>query len=136
VKTHHDLIYYSAGDIGYYDENGYFYVVDRLKELIKYKGLQVAPAELEATLLNNDKVLDCAVIGVPDDEAGELPRAYIVTQPGQELSDDELNGYMSEHLSKHKQLRGGIIRVNEIPKSPSGKILRRILKQEALKEFQ
>lgn len=59
---------------------------------------QVAPAELEATLLNNDKVLDCAVIGVPDDEAGELPRAYIVTQPGQELSDDELNGYMSGGL--------------------------------------
>ncbi|XP_067949811.1 luciferin 4-monooxygenase-like [Watersipora subatra] len=122
-------------DIGYYDDEGFFHVVDRLKGLIKYKGFQVAPAELEALLLAHQKILDSAVVSVPCNEAGELPRAYIVAKPGQSASDEEINTYMKEKASNHKQLRGGIRVIDAIPKSASGKILRRVFKDQALKDI-
>ena len=78
-----------TGDVAEMDDDGYYAIVDRLKELIKYKGFQVPPAELEAILINHPAVADCAVIGVPDDEAGELPKAFVVVS-GDEVSDDEL----------------------------------------------
>lgn len=84
-----------SGDVGYYDEQGYFYVVDRLKELIKYKGFQVPPAELEAVLLTYPGIKDAAVIGLPHEEAGELPAAFIVKQEGSNVTIDSINTFVN-----------------------------------------
>ncbi|MGH2734424.1 MAG: AMP-binding protein, partial [Actinomycetota bacterium] len=115
-----------TGDIGKVDEDGYFFLVDRLKELIKYKGFQVPPAELEALIITHPKVSDVAVIGVPDEEAGEIPKAFVVAT--EELTPDELMGWVAQHVAPHKKVRRVEI-VDEIPKSASGKILRRVLKE-------
>lgn len=85
-----------TGDLGYYDEDKYFFIVDRLKELIKYKGFQVAPAELEAILLNHPKVLDTGVVGAPDELAGELPVAFVVKRPGADVTEKELVEYVAD----------------------------------------
>jgi acyl-CoA synthetase (AMP-forming)/AMP-acid ligase II len=113
-----------TGDIGYVDDDGYFFLVDRLKELIKYKGFQVPPAELEAVLLSHPNVADAAVIPVPDEEAGELPKAYIVKSG--EVTEDEIMTFVAEHVAPHKKIRL-VEFTDEIPKSASGKILRRVL---------
>ncbi len=115
-----------TGDIGVCDPDGTYRIVDRLKELIKYKGFQVPPAELEAILIAHPEVADCAVIGVPDDEAGELPKAYVVPA-GENLDHVALMAHVAEQVSPQKRIRL-IEEIDEIPKSPSGKILRRILK--------
>jgi len=115
-----------TGDIGYADDDGYFYIVDRLKELIKYKGFQVPPAELEALLLTHPLITDAAVIGVADEDAGELPKAYVVLAPGAELSASDVQAFVAERVAPHKRIRL-VEFVDEIPKSASGKILRRIL---------
>lgn len=117
-----------TGDIALIDDEGYMFIVDRLKELIKYKGFQVAPAELEATLVAHSGVQDAAVIGRPDEEAGELPVAFIVAADPAP-SEDELKAHLAETLSHYKQVHE-VNFVSEIPKSPSGKILRRVLKQQ------
>jgi acyl-CoA synthetase (AMP-forming)/AMP-acid ligase II len=120
-----------TGDIGYVNDDGYLFVVDRLKELIKYKGLQVAPAELEAVLLTHPAVADAAVIGVPDDEAGELPKAFVVLKG--EATVEQIMAHVAERVAPFKKVRMVEI-VTQIPKSSSGKILRRVLKdQEKLK---
>jgi len=120
-----------TGDIGHADPDGHFVVVDRLKELIKYKGFQVPPAELEALLVAHPGVADVAVVGDPDDEAGEIPHAYVVRQPGDGESDDELAAALQEFVASqvahYKQVRR-ITFVEAIPKSASGKILRRMLR--------
>ncbi|RDD38269.1 4-coumarate--CoA ligase 1 [Trichoplax sp. H2] len=116
-----------TGDIAYYDKDGYFYVVDRLKELIKYKGHQVAPAELEALLLTNPKVADVAVIGRPDDDAGELPMAFIVRSG--EITKQEIIDFVKDNVNPQKYLRGGVEFLDIIPKSASGKILRNQLRK-------
>ena len=113
-----------TGDIGYADEDGHFFIVDRAKELIKYKGLQVAPAELEAVLLTHPAVADAAVIPYPDDEAGEVPKGIIVLK--QPTEPAELLEFVAERVAPHKRIRH-IEFVDKIPKSPSGKILRRVL---------
>ncbi|KAH0818691.1 hypothetical protein GEV33_004100 [Tenebrio molitor] len=118
-----------TGDLGYYDEDNYFYVVDRLKELIKYKGFQVAPAELEAILLNHPNIKDVGVVGVPDEEVGELPLAFVVKDPQSNLTEDDIIKYVAEKVSSQKRLRGGVVFVPAIPKNPSGKILRRELRK-------
>ncbi|KAJ5343266.1 hypothetical protein MYU51_021385 [Penicillium brevicompactum] len=109
------------------------FIVDRIKELIKVKGLQVAPAELEAHLLAHPTVSDVAVIAIPDDRAGELPKAIVVKAPGAG-SDDEvskiLTKHVEDHKARHKWLKGGIRFVDAIPKSPSGKILRRLIRDQ------
>ncbi len=115
-----------SGDIAIVDEEGWFQIVDRVKELIKYKGFQVAPAELEAILITHPGVADCAVIGVPDDEAGELPKAFVVPR-SDELDSEALTTFVAEQVAPHKRIRA-IELVAEIPKSPSGKILRRLLR--------
>ncbi|PTB40321.1 hypothetical protein M441DRAFT_59111 [Trichoderma asperellum CBS 433.97] len=113
--------------------NEHIVIVDRIKELIKVKGFQVPPAELEAHLLTHVAVQDCAVIPVPDESAGERPKAFIVKKPsGVGSVDDEelarqISLYVQNHKASHKWLKGGIEFVNEVPKSPSGKILRRVL---------
>jgi acyl-CoA synthetase (AMP-forming)/AMP-acid ligase II len=114
-----------SGDIAVIDDDGDCFIVDRLKELIKFKGYQVAPAELEALLITHPGVQDVAVIGVADEEAGELPKAFVVAA-GEDLDDDELMAWVSERVAPYKRVRL-VERIEEIPKSPSGKILRRVL---------
>ena len=117
-----------TGDIARMDEDGYVFIVDRLKELIKYKGFQVAPAELEEVVLSHEQVADATVIPVADDEAGEVPRAYVVLKEGaEELSGEALAAWVAERVAPHKKLRGGVVFTDEIPKTASGKILRRIV---------
>jgi acyl-CoA synthetase (AMP-forming)/AMP-acid ligase II len=115
-----------TGDIGYVDGDGDFWVVDRVKELIKYKGLQVAPAELEAVLLQHPAVADCAVYPQPDDEAGEIPKAAVVLKRDAAATADELIQFVHARVSPHKRVRA-LRFVDAIPKSASGKILRRVL---------
>ena len=107
--------------------DGAFYIVDRVKELIKYKGYQVAPAELEAILLGHPKVADAAVIGIPDEEGGEIPKAFVVLAPGEDLSADEVMAYVAGQVAPHKKVRA-VAFIDAVPKSPSGKILRKDLR--------
>ena len=123
--------FFHSGDIGYADEDGYFFIVDRLKELIKYKGMQVAPAELEALLLSHPSVTDVAVIPKLDEEAGEIPKACVVVR--EEIDAQTLQDFIAERVAPHKKIRE-VEFVDQIPKSPSGKILRRMLvERERLK---
>lgn len=119
-----------TGDIGHIDADGHLFVVDRLKELIKYKGFQVPPAELEALLLTHPGIADAAVIGLPDEEAGEIPVAYVVLKPGQEVDEAAIQEFVAGEVAHYKQIRQ-VHLVEEIPKSASGKILRRILRDQA-----
>jgi len=119
-----------TGDIAYIDDDGYMFIVDRLKELIKFKGFQVAPAELEANLVTHPQITDAAVIGLPDAEAGELPVAFVVAaDPAPSMED--VQAHMGKTLSKYKIVQQ-VHFVDEIPKSASGKILRRVLKAQAI----
>ena len=118
-----------SGDIAYYDDSGKFYIVDRLKELIKVKGFQVPPAELEDLLRSHPDILDVGVIGIPDVRKGEVPFAFIVKKPESTLSTDQIHSYVEKHVVSYKRLAGGISFIDVIPKTPSGKILRRNLKQ-------
>ncbi|KAJ8707090.1 hypothetical protein PYW08_011224 [Mythimna loreyi] len=121
--------FYRTGDVGYYDEDRYFFIVDRVKELIKYKGYQVPPAELEAVLLQHEGIRDAAVIGVEHRTAGEVPLAFVVAQPGKTLTEAEVKEFVAERLSNPKHLRGGVRFVQQIPKSASGKLLRKELRK-------
>ena len=121
--------FYRSGDVGHIDENGHWYIVDRVKELIKYKGYQVAPAELEAILLSHDDIVDAAVIGLPAGDDGEHPIGYVVTSS--DLSAEEVMEYVAIRVAHFKRLKR-VEFVAEIPKSVSGKILRRVLKDQAL----
>ncbi|ORX37250.1 AMP binding protein [Kockovaella imperatae] len=134
-----------TGDIAVADKEGYFYIVDRLKELIKYKGFQVPPAELEALLLTHSKIADVGVIGVWDaEQSTEMPRAYVVPSGGlanlpkdqHEVFSKAIVDWVADRVSNHKKLRGGVILLAEIPKSPSGKILRKDLRELAKKDVQ
>lgn len=116
-----------TGDVAVIDEDGHMTVVDRVKELIKYNGFQVPPAELEALLITHPAILDVAVIGIPDDSAGELPKAFVVRAPGTEIDEDAVKDFVREHVASYKQIRL-VEFVGEIPKSASGKILRRMLR--------
>lgn len=130
--------YFKTGDVGYQDKHGNFYITDRIKELIKYKGFQVPPAELEGILSDNDKIDDVAVIGIyKEQDATEVPRAYIVPKKGVEAGkalEKEIMDWLASKVANHKRLRGGVRFVDEIPKSVSGKILRRVLKAKAQEE--
>jgi acyl-CoA synthetase (AMP-forming)/AMP-acid ligase II len=116
-----------SGDIAVVDEQGWFTIVGRIKEMIKYKGYQVAPAELEAILIAHPQVADCAVIGVSDEEAGEVPKAFVVPA-GAELDPDGIMHFVAEQVAPYKRIRAIEI-IDEIPKSPSGRILRRLLEE-------
>ena len=119
-----------TGDIGHIDEDGHFTIVDRLKELIKFKGFQVPPAELEALLVTHPAVADAAVIGIPDDEAGELPKAFIALKEGVSASAEDIQKFVADKVASYKQIR--IVQfVDSIPKSASGKILRRVLRDQS-----
>lgn len=132
--------YFKTGDVGWQDKDGNFYITDRVKELIKYKGFQVPPAELEGILQTHPKVEDVAVIGIEDKgQATEVPLAFVV--PKQNVSTDqqtadEIVEWMRSKVANHKRLRGGVRFASEIPKSASGKILRRMLRDRAAKDQQ
>ena len=117
--------WFHSGDIGHADADGHFFIVDRLKELIKYKGLQVPPAELEAVLLSHPAVADAAVVPLADEEAGEIPRAFVVRKSL--ATAEELMAFVAKQVAPYKKVRR-LEFVDAIPKSPSGKILRRLLK--------
>lgn len=116
-----------TGDIGRVDEDGWLFVVDRVKELIKYKGYQVAPAELEALLLGHDAVADAAVIGVYDPDGNEIPKAYVVRSPGADLTVDALMDWVAERVAPYKKVRS-VEFTDAVPRAASGKILRRELR--------
>ena len=113
-----------TGDIGYADDDGCFFIVDRLKELIKYKGMQIAPAELEAVLLTHPLVADAAVIPIANEECGEVPKAFVVLRS--DVAPEEIMGYVAARVAPYKKLRAVEV-IEQIPKAPSGKILRRVL---------
>ncbi len=114
-----------TGDVGSADENGYFFIVDRVKELIKYKGMQIAPAELEAVLLAHPAIADAAVVPFTDEEAGQVPKAYIVLKDVSTEPED-IMAYVADRVARYKRVRHVEV-IDQIPRSPSGKILRRVL---------
>ena len=126
-----------TGDIAYVDAEAKFYIVDRKKELIKVKGNQVAPAELEGLLLEHPSIADAAVIGVPTPDGDESPRAYVVLQADEisrATTPEEIAAFMAKNVARHKRLTGGVYFADAIPKNPSGKILRRLLRDQAKAE--
>jgi 4-coumarate--CoA ligase len=130
--------YFKTGDVGHQDAEGNFYITDRVKELIKYKGFQVPPAELEGILIAHPDIDDVAVIGIMDHErASEVPRAYVVPKKGVQAgkeTEKRIVDWLGQRVANHKRLRGGVRFVDEIPKSATGKILRRVLKERAKEE--
>ncbi|XP_078443553.1 acyl-CoA synthetase 5 [Wolffia australiana] len=121
-----------TGDIGYIDDDGDVFIVDRIKELIKYKGFQVAPAELEDVLLSHPSVQDAAVFPLPDEEAGEIPAACVVLAPAAGESEEDIMAYVAANVASYKRIRA-LHFVAAVPRSPSGKILRRVLRDDLIK---
>ncbi|TKY73621.1 4-coumarate--CoA ligase 9 [Spatholobus suberectus] len=120
-----------TGDLCYFDSDGFLYIVDRLKELIKYKAYQVPPAELEHILHTNPEIADAAVVPYPDEDAGQIPMAFVVRKPGSNITADQVMEFVAKQVSPYKKIRR-VSFINSIPKSPAGKILRRELLDYAL----
>ncbi|KAI5408059.1 4-coumarate--CoA ligase-like 9 [Lathyrus oleraceus] len=120
-----------TGDLCYFDSDGFLFIVDRLKELIKYKAYQVPPAELELILLTNPEIADAAVVPYPDEDVGQIPMAFVVRKPGSNITAAQVMEYVAKQVAPYKKIRR-VSFVNSIPKSPSGKILRRELVAIAL----
>jgi acyl-CoA synthetase (AMP-forming)/AMP-acid ligase II len=125
--------WFCTGDIGV-ERKGKFYVVDRKKELLKYKGLQIAPAELENHLITHPQILEAAVVGIPIEGGSEVPRAYVVLRKAGTLSEEDVKQYVKDYFADYKQLRGGVRFIDELPKNAIGKILRRELRDRARAE--
>lgn len=129
--------YFHSGDIAVRTKDGLYFLVDRKKELIKVRGFQVAPPELEAVLHEHPAVADAAVIGVElgeGDNTTEMPRAYITKKDGHNATEQDIFNFVAERVAKYKRLDGGVIFLQDIPKNPSGKILKRELREMAKKE--
>lgn len=118
-----------TGDIGHIDENGLFYISDRIKELIKVNANQVAPAELEGILRDHPDVVDAVVIGIPNPKCGEVPKAFVMRRSESKVTAEELQQFVAKQVIRFKQLTGGIQFVDSIPKSPTGKVLRREIRK-------
>jgi acyl-CoA synthetase (AMP-forming)/AMP-acid ligase II len=121
--------WYRTGDVGWLEPEGWVHLTDRSKEMIKVNGFQVAPAELEAVLHGHRAVLDCAVFGLADERAGEVPVAAVQLDPAVPVADGELEGLVAESLATYKHLRHLVV-VDAIPRLPSGKVLRRTLRDQ------
>ncbi|KAL7033262.1 hypothetical protein ACKWTF_007522 [Chironomus riparius] len=121
-----------TGDIAYYNDKREFFITDRLKELIKVKGFQVPPAELEELLRMHPDIIDAAVIGIPNKNTGELPRAYVVSK-NPSLTEQHVKDYVADKVSEYKRLEGGIEFIQTVPKNATGKIMRKELKEQFLK---
>jgi long-chain acyl-CoA synthetase len=121
--------WYRTGDVGWLEPEGWVHLTDRSKEMIKVKGFQVAPAEIEGVLHGHPAVLDCAVFGIPDHEAGEVPVAAVQVDPERTVAEAELADLVADRLATYKQLRHVVV-VESIPRLPSGKVLRRTLRDE------
>lgn len=119
--------WFHTGDVVCYDSEGWFYIVDRIKDMMKVKGYQVSPSELEDVIREVPGVLDVAIIGVHDDRLGEAPKAFIVRK-SVDLEADTIHSYMEDKVAPYKKLAGGIVFLQELPKSPAGKVLRKELK--------
>src|SRR5690606_18906648 len=117
-----------TGDIGRFDQDGYLVIVDRIKDLIKFRGYSVAPSEVEAVLLTHPSVREAAVVGVPDETDGEVPVAYLVLHPGAPVDVSDMPGFIEPHLAAFKRPRRFHI-VHEIPRNHVGKPLRRVLRE-------
>lgn len=136
--------FFKTGDIAIRDSEGFYTIVDRKKELIKYKGSQVPPAELEALLVTNPEVVDAAVIGIySTEQETELPRAYIVPAAGlasfetpdsKAAFEKKIMEWITSQVAQHKRLRGGVVAIDVVPKSAAGKILRRELRERVKQE--
>ena len=122
--------WYRTGDVGWMEPEGWLHLTDRVKEMIKVSGFQVAPAEVEGVLLGHSAVADCAVFGVPDAVRGQVPRAAVVRRPGTDVAADELIAYADERLAGYKRLTA-VDFVAEVPRTASGKALRRVLVERA-----
>lgn len=118
-----------TGDIGHFDENGLFYISDRLKELIKVNANQVAPAELEGIIREHPDILDAVVIGVKHPKCGEVPKAFAVRRSGSHTTEQDIQEFVAKQVIKYKQLTGGVQFVEQIPKTATGKILRREIRK-------
>jgi long-chain acyl-CoA synthetase len=123
--------WYRTGDVGWIEDGGWVHLTDRCKEMIKVSGFQVAPAEIESVLHGHPAVIDCAVFGVPDERAGEVPVAAVQLEPGADVSAADLQQLVSDTLATYKQLRT-VVLVDAVPRTPSGKVLRRTLRDEWL----
>lgn len=119
-----------TGDIGWIDDEGYIYIVDRKKEMIKYKSFSIAPAELEAVVLEHPDIEDCGVTGVKDGEAGEVPKAYVVARANRPIDIEELTQFVNARVAGYKRIRQYEV-IDRIPRTPSGKVLRRVLKERS-----
>jgi long-chain acyl-CoA synthetase len=121
--------WYRTGDVGWLEPDGWVHLTDRSKEMIKVNGFQVAPAELEAVLHSHPAVLDCAVFGIADERAGEVPVGAVQLDPAVAVADGELQQLVADSLATYKHLRHLVV-VDTIPRLPSGKVLRRTLRDE------
>ncbi|GLH13949.1 Uncharacterized protein GBIM_18419 [Gryllus bimaculatus] len=119
-----------TGDLGHYDEDGFFYITGRIKDTIKYRGAHVSPVDIEGILEGHPAVQQSAVVGVPDPLEQELPRAYVVLRPGAEVAEEELCQFVQERVAPHKWLRGGVVFLKELPKTTTGKISRAAIRKQ------
>lgn len=119
-----------TGDIAYYDKDGFFYITDRLKELIKVKGFQVPPAELEEILRSHPDIVDAAVVGIPHPINGEAPRAFVVKRENRNVTEKDIQEFVAAKVVNYKHLTGGVQFLESIPKNQTGKIMRREIKRK------
>ncbi|XP_023245041.1 4-coumarate--CoA ligase-like 1 [Copidosoma floridanum] len=131
TTKHKEIRWYHTGDIGYYMDNGEIVIVDRLKEVMKYRGHQIAPSEIEEYLMSHNAVLEAAVVPIPHDFDIEIPMAFVQRVPGFKVSEEELVDF-SAQLDDKKKLRGGVKFLNELPHTASGKINRKLLRDLAV----
>lgn len=124
--------WFKTGDLGKYDEDGYFYIVDRKKDMIICGGYNIYPREVEEVLYNHPKIFEAVVIGIPDESKGEIPKAYIQLKQGENAETKEIVDFCKARMAAYKAPRD-IEFVNELPKSPTGKILKREIKAKLIK---
>lgn len=125
-----------SGDIGHFDDDGYLYLVDRKKDILKYKNRQISPSEIESVIMKHDGVKMVSVVGVPDIECTDLPAAVIIKSEQSTVTSSEISQMVQSKLNDAKQLRGGIYFMDSLPMTPSGKVIRRKVKEIVIELYQ